>query len=182
MSNTVDRHERIALTNRYVEIVGRPAIPVSGELHYSRVPREEWEERLRLLRSGGITIVATYVFWNHHEVEPGGVSFDGRLDLAAFVRLCEGIGLDVVVRIGPWCHGEARNGGFPDRVQDAPVAHRTDDPAYLASSTNGSPRSAPSSRRSAARRATSSASRSRTSSTTSRVISRRSSGSHAGTA
>ncbi|HZW40880.1 MAG TPA: beta-galactosidase [Agromyces sp.] len=132
MSNTVDRHERIALTNRYVEIVGRPAIPVSGELHYSRVPREEWEERLRLLRSGGITIVATYVFWNHHEVEPGGVSFDGRLDLAAFVRLCEGIGLDVVVRIGPWCHGEARNGGFPDRVQDAPVAHRTDDPAYLA--------------------------------------------------
>ena len=43
MSNTVDRHGRIALTNRYVEIDGRPAIPVSGELHYSRVPRADWE-------------------------------------------------------------------------------------------------------------------------------------------
>ena len=101
MGDTVDRHERIALTNRYVEIDGRPAIPVSGELHYSRVPRDEWEERLRLLRSGGITVVATYVFWNHHEVEPGRVSFDGRLDLAAFIALCDAIGL--LIAMVPSC-------------------------------------------------------------------------------
>ncbi len=132
MSNTIDRHDRFALTNRYVEVDGRPAIPVSGEVHYSRVPRDEWEERLRLMRAGGITVVATYVFWNHHEAERGHRDFGGGLDVAAFVALCERLEFDVVLRIGPWCHGEVRNGGFPDWVQDAPVAHRTDDPAYLA--------------------------------------------------
>ena len=84
------------------------------------------------MKAGGITVVATYIFWIHHEQTEGKVRFDGGLDVAAFVRLCAEIGLDVVLRIGPWCHGEVRNGGFPDWVQEAPVQHRTNDPAYLA--------------------------------------------------
>lgn len=131
MSNTVDRHERFRVTSRYVEIAGKPQVPVSGELHFSRVPRARWEERLRLMKAGGITVVATYTFWIHHERTEGKVSFDDGLDLAAFVRLCTEVGLDVVLRVGPWCHGEVRNGGFPDWVQEAPVQHRTNDPAYL---------------------------------------------------
>ena len=132
MATTLDRHERVGLTNRYIELDGRRVIPVSGELHFSRVPRAEWEERLRLMRAGGVTVVATYVFWNHHEAAPGRVRFDGGLDVGAFVETCARVGLDVVMRIGPWCHGEVRNGGFPDWVQASPVVHRTDDPAYLA--------------------------------------------------
>lgn len=132
MSNERDRHDRVALTNRYVEIDGRPAIPVSGELHYSRVPRSEWRDRLQLMRSGGVTVASTYVIWIHHERELGDLRFDNGLDVAAFVRLAAEVGLDVVVRIGPWCHGEVRNGGFPDWVAAASVRHRTDDPAYLA--------------------------------------------------
>ncbi|MFK4760117.1 beta-galactosidase [Microbacterium sp. ZW T5_45] len=131
MSNEVDRHDRVSLTNRYVELAGRPVIPVSGEMHFSRVPRAEWDERLRLMRSGGVTVVATYLIWIHHEPERGRPSFDGNLDVAAFVRCAAAAGLDVVLRVGPWCHGEVRNGGFPDWVQQAPVAHRTDDPGYL---------------------------------------------------
>lgn len=132
MSNTEDRHDRVRVTSRFMEIDGKPAIPVSGELHYSRVPRARWEERLRLMRAGGITVVATYIFWIHHERTEGKARFDGGLDVGAFVRLCAEVGLDVVLRIGPWCHGEVRNGGFPDWVQSAPVRHRTNDPAYLA--------------------------------------------------
>ena len=132
MSNERDRHDRVALTSRYVELDGHPAIPVSGELHFTRVPRSQWEERLRLMRSGGVTVVSTYIFWIHHEPELGRIRFDGEYDVAAFVRLAAGIGLDVVIRIGPWAHGEARNGGFPDWVAAASVRHRTDDPAYLA--------------------------------------------------
>ncbi|GAB2845749.1 beta-galactosidase [Microbacterium insulae] len=131
MSNEVDRHARIRLTNQFVERDGVPFIPVSGEMHFSRVPREAWAERLQLMKSGGITTVASYVFWIHHEERHGELRFDGNRDVRAFVELCEELGLDVVLRIGPWCHGEARNGGFPDWVQHAPVAHRTDDPAYL---------------------------------------------------
>ncbi len=132
MSNERDRHDRVGLTSRYVELDGHPVIPVSGELHFSRVPRSQWEERLRLMRSGGVTVVSTYLFWIHHEPERGRIRFDDRFDVAAFVRLAAGVGLDVVIRVGPWAHGEARNGGFPDWVAAAPVRHRTDDPGYLA--------------------------------------------------
>ncbi len=132
MSNTEDRHKRWRLTSQYIEHDGVPAVPVSGELHFSRLPRSRWEERLRLMKAGGITVVACYIFWIHHEPVEGKARFDGNLDVAAFVRLCADVGLDVVLRLGPWCHGEVRNGGFPDWVQAAPVAHRTDDPAYLA--------------------------------------------------
>ncbi|MEV4282022.1 beta-galactosidase [Actinoplanes xinjiangensis] len=132
MSNDEDARPGLSLTNRYLSRDGVPVIPVSGELHYSRVPRERWAERLRQMKAGGVTVVASYVFWLHHVPAPGRARFDGDLDVAAFVDLAVETGLDVVLRIGPWCHGEARNGGFPDWVQHAPVRHRTDDPAYLA--------------------------------------------------
>ncbi|MFD0044199.1 beta-galactosidase [Pseudarthrobacter scleromae] len=131
MSNTEDRHNSWRLTSQYIEHDGVPAVPVSGEMHFSRLPRSRWEERLRLMKAGGITVVACYIFWIHHEPVEGEARFDGNLDVAAFVRLCADVGLDVVLRLGPWCHGEVRNGGFPDWVQAAPVAHRTNDPAYL---------------------------------------------------
>ncbi|HWS33392.1 MAG TPA: beta-galactosidase [Actinoplanes sp.] len=132
MSNAEDVRPGLSLTNRYLTRDGVPVIPVSGEMHFSRVPRARWAERLRQMKAGGITVVATYLFWLHHQpVRDQAPNFDGELDVAAFVDLAVETGLDVVLRIGPWCHGEARNGGFPDWVQQAPVRHRTDDPDYL---------------------------------------------------
>jgi beta-galactosidase len=131
MSNAEDVRPGFSLTSRYLEFGGTPAIPASGEIHYSRLPRDRWEQRLRRMRAGGVTVAASYVFWLHHVPERGEPRFDGNLDVAAFVDLCAATGLEMILRIGPWCHGEARNGGFPDWVQQAPVRHRTDDPAYL---------------------------------------------------
>lgn len=131
MSTTEDRHDRWRLTSRAVLRDGRPFVPVSGEFHPSRVPRERWEERLRLMRASGVSVVAFYTIWIHHEEVRGQRRFDGDLDVGAFVDLCAEVGLDVVLRLGPWCHGEVRNGGFPDWVQAADVRHRTDDPGYL---------------------------------------------------
>lgn len=132
MSNEVDRHERVRLTSRSIEVEGAPVLPVTGEIHYSRVPRERWEEVLRLMVASGLSSVSTYVFWIHHEPVRGDVSFDGHLDIAAFLEVAERVGVDVILRIGPWCHGEVRNGGLPDWVLDAAPAARTDDPTYLA--------------------------------------------------
>jgi beta-galactosidase len=132
MSNVAERHSRIRLTSRWIEVDGRPAIPVSGEMHFSRIPRDRWEEELRLLVSSGITLVSTYVFWIHHEPHRGQVSFDGDLDLAAFLAAADRVGIDVILRIGPWVHAEARNGGLPDWVLDTTPQVRQDDPAYLA--------------------------------------------------
>ncbi|WP_338025639.1 galactose-1-phosphate uridylyltransferase [Actinoplanes awajinensis] len=131
MSNAEDVRAGLSLTNRFLIKDGVPVVPVSGELHYSRVPRHRWAERLRQMKAGGVTVVASYIFWLHHSPARGEYRFDGNLDLAAFVDLADEIGLDVVLRVGPWVHAESRNGGFPDWVQQAPVRHRTDDPDYL---------------------------------------------------
>lgn len=122
----------LAVTDRAILREGRGWIPISGELHYSRLPRHRWTERLRQLRAAGITVASSYVFWSHHVPRRGEPRFDGRFDVGAFVDACAATGLDLVLRIGPWAHGEARNGGFPDWVQEQDLRHRTDDPRYLA--------------------------------------------------
>lgn len=132
MSTAPDADPRLTITSRGLLRDGVGWVPVSGEIHFSRVPRSRWRERLQLMKAGGIDVVSTYLIWIHHQPESGPASFEGTLDVAGFVRLCQELGLDVVLRVGPWCHGEVRNGGFPDWVQSAPVAHRTDDPEYLA--------------------------------------------------
>ncbi|WP_159794220.1 beta-galactosidase [Puerhibacterium puerhi] len=123
--------DRIEVTSRWIERGGRPWFPVTGEIHYSRVPRERWSEVLGHARAGGLDSVSTYVFWRAHEPRPGDFRWDGGLDLRAFVELAASHGLDVVVRLGPWAHGEARLGGFPDWLVERDLRNRTDDPAYL---------------------------------------------------
>lgn len=132
MANDVDTRPGFALTNRSILRNGEPWIPVTGEMHYSRQPRERWADALRLMKAGGINVVATYIFWIHHQPhEQEAPDFEGNLDLAAFVQLCQEIGLEVILRLGPWCHGEVRNGGHPDWVVNADYAERTNDPRYL---------------------------------------------------
>ena len=123
--------DRITVTSRSIERDGAPWFPVTGEIHYSRIPRHRWSEVLGHARAGGLTAVSTYVFWQAHEPEQGAFRWDGNLDLRAFVELAARHGLEVVVRLGPWAHGEARYGGFPDWLVDSGVPTRCDDPAYL---------------------------------------------------
>lgn len=117
--------------SRYYIKDGKPWIPIMGEFHYSRYPREKWREELYKLKSGGVEIVATYVIWIHHEEEEGVCDFSGDKDLRAFIELCQEVGLYFFLRIGPWVHGEVRNGGFPDWLLAKTTALRTNDPVYL---------------------------------------------------
>ncbi len=93
---------------------GRPWMPAMGEFHFARYPAEEWREELLKLKAGGLDIVSTYVFWIHHEEIAGRWDWSGRRDLRKLVQLAAAAGMKVVVRCGPWCHGEVRNGGLPD--------------------------------------------------------------------
>ena len=110
----------ISLNSRSLLFDNRPVFPVMGEMHYSRVPQAEWRDELLKMKAGGVDIVATYVFWIHHEKIEGQWDWTGQRDLKKFLQTCDDLGLKVVVRCGPWCHGEVRNGGFPDWV----VAHK----------------------------------------------------------
>jgi beta-galactosidase len=121
----------LTITNRYFVRGGRPFLPVMGEYHYARDSRERWREELLKMKAGGITIVSTYLLWILHEEMQGEFDWSGNRDVRAFVLLAAEAGLDVVIRVGPWAHGETRNGGLPDWLQELPIAHRTNDPAYL---------------------------------------------------
>lgn len=41
----------------------------SGSVHYFRVPRQYWRDRLRKARAAGLNAIETYVPWNLHEPE-----------------------------------------------------------------------------------------------------------------
>jgi beta-galactosidase len=122
----------IEVTSRWLTRGGRPWFPVSGEFHFTRYPAGEWEEELLKMKAGGVTVVAAYVIWIHHEETEGDLRFDGDRDLRRFAELCARHGLDLIPRIGPWVHAEVRGGGLPDWVLARTDAPRTDDPAYLA--------------------------------------------------
>lgn len=115
---------------------GRRVCPVMGEIHYSRLPVNEWLQELRKMKDGGVTIVATYVFWNHVEEQEGIFRWDGQRSLRHFLELCKQEELPVVLRMGPFCHGEARNGGIPDWVFTKGCKTRSEDRVFLVFAEN----------------------------------------------
>ncbi|MFF7330064.1 beta-galactosidase [Streptomyces sp. NPDC008150] len=112
---------------------GRPHRIVSAAIHYFRVHPALWTDRLTRLRAMGVNTVETYVAWNFHEQHPGEFRFDGGRDVAAFVRAAGALGLDVIVRPGPYICAEWDLGGLPAwLLADRTVRLRRRDPRYLA--------------------------------------------------
>lgn len=124
--------EEINVTSRYFTRNGKPWIGVMGEFHFSRYSRENWHRELAKMKAGGITIVSTYLFWIYHEEIEGEMDFGGDNDIRAFIEECKDVGLDVVIRIGPWAHGECRNGAFPDWLLKKDYKLRDNNEEYLA--------------------------------------------------
>ena len=112
-------------------IDGHRVCPVMGEIHYSRVPADEWQHEVRKMREGGVTIIATYVFWSHIEEQEGIFRWDGQRDLRRFLEVCKQKQMPVVLRLGPFCHGEVRNGGIPDWVFTKNCRLREQNPVFL---------------------------------------------------
>ncbi len=123
-------------------IGGKHVLPVMGEIHYARVPEREWRREIQKMRAGGITILSTYVFWIHHEEEEGVWNWNGNKNLRKFVEICQEEHMPVVLRIGPFCHGEVYQGGFPVWLTDKAAADpqqyklRSQAPGFLAATRN----------------------------------------------
>ncbi len=112
---------------------GRPFQILAGELHFQRIPREYWKDRLLKARALGLNTIGTYVFWNALEPEPGQWDFSGRNDLAAFIAEAREAGLWVLVRPGPYTCAEWDFGGLPAWLLRAPdIKVRCSDPRFLA--------------------------------------------------
>ncbi|XP_030301071.1 beta-galactosidase isoform X1 [Calypte anna] len=112
---------------------GRPFRYISGSIHYSRVPRYYWRDRLLKMRMAGLDAIQTYVPWNYHEPTRGVYDFSGDKDLEYFLQLANDTGLLVILRAGPYICAEWDMGGLPAwLLEKKSIVLRSSDPDYLA--------------------------------------------------
>ena len=97
---------------------GKATRILSGEMHYPRIPHQLWRHRLQMMKGMGLNTVATYVFWNWHEVEPGQWDFEGDKNLAEYIRIAGEEGMMVILRPGPYVCAEWEFGGYPWWLQN----------------------------------------------------------------
>ncbi|XP_037534034.1 beta-galactosidase-1-like protein 2 [Nematolebias whitei] len=110
---------------------GKPFRILGGSIHYFRVPRAYWEDRLLKLKACGLNTVTTYVPWNLHEPERGVFDFQDELDLEAYLRVAANLGLWVILRPGPYICAEWDLGGLPSwLLQDQNMKLRTTYPGF----------------------------------------------------
>lgn len=113
-------------------IHGKPLYIYAGEIHYPRVPKELWRDRLMRIKRAGYNTVAFYNFWNFHEPKQGEWHFEDNLDVDAWLTLIKEMGLYSMVRPGPYICAETDFGGFASWTVDVPgISYRTSDPEYL---------------------------------------------------
>lgn len=116
---------------------GKPFQMISGEIHYLRVPRESWRDRVRMAKAMGLNTIGTYVFWNMHEPEQGRYDFSGNNDVAAFVKICKEEGMWVILRPSPYACAEWEFGGYPYWLQEIKgLEVRSKEPQYLRAYNN----------------------------------------------
>ncbi|MCX6968073.1 MAG: beta-galactosidase [Verrucomicrobia bacterium] len=94
-------------------IRGKPTFLTSGEMHYPRIPRELWKDRIWRSKMMGLNCMQTYVFWNATEGKEGHCDFSDNLDLDAWLSEVQAAGMLAIVRVGPYCCAEWEHGGFP---------------------------------------------------------------------
>lgn len=111
---------------------GKPFVVKAAELHYPRIPRPYWDNRIKLCKALGMNTVCLYVFWNAHEPQPDQFDFTGQNDLREFVRLCQANGMKVILRPGPYVCAEWEMGGLPWwLLRKKDIRLRENDPYFL---------------------------------------------------
>ena len=91
----------------------KPFVVKAAEVHYPRIPREYWEQRIQMCKALGMNTLCIYIFWNAHEQQEGVFDFTGNNDIRAFVKLAQKNGMWVIVRPGPYVCAEWEMGGLP---------------------------------------------------------------------
>ncbi len=106
MSNFEIRNDNFYLDNKPFRII-------AGAIHYFRVPREYWKDRLVKLKACGFNTVETYIAWNMHEKKESEFDYSDMLDVEAFLSEAQELGLYAIVRPGPYICSEWDFGGLP---------------------------------------------------------------------
>jgi len=112
---------------------GKPFQIISGEMHYSRIPKQYWRQRIKMAKAMGCNTIATYVFWNYHETSEGNFDFKTEnRDLEQFIKLVKEEGMFMLFRPGPYSCGEWDLGGIPPYLLSIPdIKLRCMDSRYM---------------------------------------------------
>jgi beta-galactosidase len=124
--------KQISFQGNYFVINGKPQLLLSGEMHYVRIPRALWRDRLLRAKRMGLNCIQTYVMWNAQEPREGHFDFSGNRDLDAWLTLIQQLGMYATVRVGPYVCAEWDFGGTPAWLAAKPgMQIRNDYPPYL---------------------------------------------------
>lgn len=125
--------DRFVIQDGKFLLEGKPIQLLCGEMHYPRIPREYWEDRIVRAKAMGLNTISAYVFWGYHERTKGVFDFSGQADIAAFVRLAAKHDMFVLLRPGPYVCAEWDFGGYPWWVmQEQDMEIRSRDPKFIA--------------------------------------------------
>lgn len=103
---------------------------VCGEMHYFRVPRQYWRDRMKKAKENGINCISTYMAWNLHEPSPDCYDFSGEKDIEAYIRTAQEEGLYIILRPGPYICSEVDFGGLPAYLTKISGPYRTWNPEF----------------------------------------------------
>ena len=135
-SSTISSSHTLRANGDHFELDGKPFQIISGAIHYERVPRAYWRDRLRKAHAMGLNTIETYVFWNKHEPLPSEFDFRGQNDIAEFTREAQQEGLFVILRPGPYVCAEWEFGGYPAWLLREPgMVVRSSNPAFIAAAS-----------------------------------------------
>jgi len=122
----------ISVARDYLVIDGKPRFIFGGDFNYTRTPRHQWQDRLLKMKAAAMNTVTFYATWAYHEPSRDSWNWSGDHDLAHFIDLIHNEGMWVIARLGPFVHGEWRNGGLPQWLIDELGSKvRTNNPEYL---------------------------------------------------
>lgn len=111
---------------------GEPYTVKAAELHYPRIPRPYWDQRIKLCKALGMNTICLYTFWNSHEPREDQFDFTGQNDLREFVKLCQANDMKVILRPGPYVCAEWEMGGLPWwLLKKKDIRLRENDPYFL---------------------------------------------------
>ncbi len=115
----------------------QPIQLICGEMHYPRIPKEYWRDRMKRAKAMGINTVSAYVFWNYHERQPGVFDFEGQADIKRFIQIAQEEGLFVILRPGPYVCAEWDFGGYPSwLLKEEGMVYRSNDERFLQACQN----------------------------------------------
>ncbi|KAM9385248.1 LOW QUALITY PROTEIN: beta-galactosidase-1-like protein 2 [Pholidichthys leucotaenia] len=123
---SMSRNVGLSANTSQFTLEGEPFYIIGGSIHYFRVPRAYWRDRLMKMKACGINTLTTYVPWSLHQPERGIFNFNTQLDLVAYISLAAELGLWVILRPGPYVSAELDLGGLPSwLLQDGSMRLRT---------------------------------------------------------